>query len=199
MVKRLFVAVLAAVASLAAIAGPASAAPPDTRVTVSGGSAGAAVSNCGSAPGTRCTTIFVSAGETTINDNGTQVQSETVRVDAFDTLVIGPGAVEGTSLGSAFTTNADVNIPASLRSASASVEDLAVGGLTLDIDVTWTGLGDLHRSRTLETLGEGGTTVRFGASRVADATAVVNGETFSEFEVFGNVSSLGWSKCRGDC
>ena len=212
MPKRLSRAVLATVTSLAVLGvapGPAAAAPPDSRTRFGGEFAGAAVSDCGTTPvGSRCTTIFISAGESRVRGDGTTVRSETLFVSVFDVLVTGPGPFDllATQLGSAQTTDADVDISGNLRRASASAQDLAVGGLTLDIDVTWVGVGDLGASRTRERFEESGTTVRFSDDarfRDADATAVVNGTTLTEFEVFGPVSFLSRSRttevCRGSC
>jgi hypothetical protein len=210
MVKRMFVAVLAAVASLAVVAGPASAAPPDTRFTFAGESASTVVSDCGTdpAPGTRCTVIFVFGSEEKVNEDGLRTRSETLSVDVFDVLVTGPNpqdVVPIAFLGSGFTTDADVRITGGLRRGFASADDLVVGGYgTIDIEVTWVGVGSISRFRVHEKSDFEGTNVRFSENsrfREADVTAVIDGETFTEFDLFG--SSLNKTKfgsvCRGDC
>jgi hypothetical protein len=207
MFKRVFVGVLAAVASLALLAGPASAAPPDTRFSFAGESAFTALSDCGTdpAPGTRCTVIFVSAGEERVNENGLRTRQEILSVEVFDVLVTGPGEFVPTFVGSGFTTDADVNVSGGLRSGFVSAEDLVIEGYgTVDIEVTWVGVGSVSRFKFHDEFTFDGTTIRYrdnGRTRDADVTAVVDGETLDEFELFG--SSMSKSKfaevCRGDC
>ena len=213
MVKRTFLAVLAAVlsvASLAVLAGPASAAPTGTRFRVAGNAADATLSNCGSDPaaGTECTVLLAFAGEERVSDNGERFRDEFLSVTLVGLLITGPGPedFEITSERFGFTTDADVSISGGLRRASASAEDVAVDGLTLDINITWTGVGDLSRSKSRDTFDDDGTTFRFSANsrfREATATAVVNGETFTESEPLEIPSSLSRSRfvdvCRGDC
>ena len=210
MMKRVSVGVLAAVASLALLAGPASAAPPGYRFTFAGESANTALSDCGTdpAPGTRCTVIFVFAGEERVNEDGLRTRQEVLFVDVFDVLVTGPNPedVEPIAvLGSGFTTEADVSITGGLRRGSVSAEDLVIEGYgTVDIEVSWVGVGSVSRFKFHEKSTFDGTTIRFsdnGRFRDADVTAVIDGETFLEFDLFG--SSLSKSKfgevCRGDC
>ena len=206
MLKRFFVALLATAASLAVMAGPASAAPPDTRFAFAGESASTSLTDCGTTPGTRCTVIFVFAGEDRVKDDGVRTRSEFVSVSVFDVRVTGPNpgdVVPVAFLGSAFTTDADVRISGGLRRGFVSADDLFIGGYgTLDLEVTWVGVGSLSRFRSHDRFDFNGTSIRFSQDsrfRDADVTAVVNGETFTE--LFG--SSLSRSRfgevCRGDC
>ena len=210
MLKRVLVAVLAAVASLAVMAGPASAAPSGTRFTFAGESATATLSTCGSDPavGTECTVLLVFAAEDRVKADGERFRDETLFVSLVGLRITGPGPFdfETTFFSSGFTTDADVSISGGLRRASASAEDVQVNGLTVDISITWTGVGDLSRFKSRETFDADSTTFRFSSKsrfREAVATAVVNGETFTESEPLEIPSSLSRSRfvdvCRGDC
>lgn len=208
MLKRLFLAVLTAVALLAVVAGPASAAP--TRFAFTGESADATLSNCGSDPatGTECTVLLVFAAEERFMEKGKPIRDEVLFVELVDLLITGPGPNDFviTDSRSGFTTAADVSITGGLRRASASAEDVQVDGVTVDISVTWAGVGGLDRFRLRETFDDDGSTFRFSSdsrAREAAATAVVNGETFTESEPLEIPSFMTRSKfvgvCRGEC
>lgn len=209
MVKRVLVAVLAAVASLAVVAVPVSAAPSGFRFTVAGPTADAALSNCGPnpAPGTECTVLLVFAAEQRLRENGVKTRDEFLSVDLLDLRITGPGTFEVVSSRFGFTTDANVTIGGSLRSGSASADDVELSdGSVVDIDVSWNGFGDLSRSRFRETFTDGGTTFRFSSNsrfRQAVARATVDGATFTESDPLEVPSGLSRSRftevCRGDC
>jgi hypothetical protein len=210
MLKRLFLVGVAIVGSIAVIAGPASAAPTNTKFTFAGKTADATLSNCGPdpAPGTECTVLLLIAAEERVKANGERIRDETLVIDLLDLLITGPDPEDFEIIGDrfGFTTDADVFISGDFRRASASAEDVQVDGLVLDISVTWVGVGGVDRFKSRETFDENGTEFRFSSDsrfREAVATAVVNGETFTESDPLEVPSFLSRSRfvdvCRGDC
>jgi hypothetical protein len=142
----------------------------------------------------------VSAAEDRVKANGDKIREESVFVTAFSLFFTAPGAFTIEVVGSGFSTDADVKINGNLRHASASVDDLQVDGLVLDLDVTWTGVGDLSRFKSRSTFEDNGTVFRFSDDsrfRAAEVTALVNGTPVAEFSLVG--ASLSRSKSVSVC
>jgi hypothetical protein len=215
--KRLVVfvfSVACATSVIAATSSPATAESP-TRNIFTGASAYAMLSNCGDNPpvGTHCTSLQVVAtqGREQLDGESTRTEVVSVRVDEVVITAI-PDAPSFTYFGAGESvTGIDVWIDGGLQHASATADDIQIAGpggtLSLDVNVTWTGVGPINHSRfRYSNVAEDGTrswySVDLGAQD-ADVTAVVNGETFSGFlPSWGGtqlLSSRYVSFCHGTC
>jgi hypothetical protein len=184
--KPVFLIVLVVILQLGASMARASAASENGTFVFAAGTASAYVSDCPpeAAAGTHCTLLVMFAFDTHISGSVGHAGSDSFVVAVDDIVFTGPGAWQSIPRGIEVITTAQVTITGGLRRAFARAEDVHVAGMTLDIDITWVATGEPTRTTRRQTFAEDGFTVRFSDDTRhadADATAIVNGETFTDF------------------